>query len=94
MTSKGWKNMTWEGIQRDLWSVMSKLTEGESKAKIMKESWGKGVRAYQMLHWYHTKQSGMALNERMRRVLRPNPVKKEEDLDEAIGAWKRALPKN
>ena len=81
--------MEWSRIQNDLWGLLTKKTEGESRAKIMQIGWGAEVQGYQRLHFYHSKQSGMAMNERMRATLKPGSVNKEDNLEAAIGWWKR-----
>jgi hypothetical protein len=61
--------------------------EGDTFIKIKSVKENDGVSAYLILYRWFTDISGLGLSEQARRLMHPDPAKKEEDLADAIGQW-------
>ena len=59
---------------------MTEKAEGEAGLKVNKVKRGQGVEAFQRVHYWFTKTTGLALTDRMQLVMKPGPPKADEDL--------------
>ncbi len=59
-------------------------TEGEALVRVNAVEEGQGLKAYQRLYCWFAGTSGLALQERMRTVMSPIAVKREEDISDAV----------
>ena len=62
-------------------------TEAEAYDKIKMIPSGEGLRAYGVVYRWFTDVSGLGLSEQARRLMHPDPPKKEEELSEHVDAW-------
>ena len=46
--------MNWERLQRDLWASVTQKTEGDNRARVIREDWGQRLKAYHKLHYHNT----------------------------------------
>ncbi len=62
----------------DLWKVLIDKTEAEAYDKIKTITQGHGLQAYGMVYRWFTDASGLGLAEHARRLMHPEPPRKEE----------------
>ena len=77
----------WDELSKDLYKVLIDKAEGEAYDKIKMVQPGDGMKAYGVLYRWFTEVSGLGLVEQSRRLMHPEPVKREEELSEAVEAW-------
>ena len=72
--------LTYEEVDRDMWTVLKKKTTGMAKRKIESLERGQGIKAYYTLaKWFHA-ATGMSIQETRTRLMRPVQAKKESDI--------------
>ena len=76
-----------EGASRDIWKVLIDKAEAEAYDKIKTISQGEGLKAYAVIYRWFTDVSGLGLAEQARRLMHPEPPKKEDDLAEHVEMW-------
>ena len=74
-------------LNEDLYYILVEKTEGESAIKVKSVDTGSGLMAYHRIYWWFVKTSGIALQDRSRKVMYPEPVTREEKMMEGIEAW-------
>ena len=79
-------DVLWEA-SADIWRVLVDKTEAEAYDKIKAIPAGEGLRAYGVVYRWFTDVSGLGLSEQARRLMHPDPPKKEEELSEHVDAW-------
>ena len=79
-------DVLWEA-SADIWRVLVDKTEAEAYDKIKMIPSGEGLRAYGVVYRWFTDVSGLGLSEQARRLMHPDPPKKEEELSESVDAW-------
>ena len=62
-------------------------TDGDQGAKVKSVEVGDGVHAYFKIYWWFVKTSGIAVQDRLRKVMYPEPISKEDKMNESIEAW-------
>ncbi len=72
---------------RDIWSMLIDKAEMEAYDKIKMIAKGEGLLAYGVMRRWSTDVSGLGLAEQTRRLMHPDPPKKEEDLAEHVEMW-------
>ncbi len=71
-------------FERDMYYILIEKTEGEAMIRVNAAKEGMGLHAYQRLYCWFAGATGLALQERMRAVMGPASVRKDEDLSDAI----------
>ena len=81
--------MDWDfgPLNEELYYVLVEKTEGEAAHRVGLTDTGAGLLAYQRLYLWFAGTSGLALSERVRLLMNPEPIKRDEDLDEALERW-------
>ena len=74
-------------MNNDLYYVLVEKSTGESALKVKSVADGEGLQAYFSIYWWFVKTSGIAIQERSRKAMQPEPVSKEEKMIENIEAW-------
>ena len=77
----------WQELTKDVYKILIDKADGEAYDKIKMVPSGDGMRAYGVLYRWFTDVSGLGLVEQSRRLMHPEPVKREEELSEAVEAW-------
>ena len=65
-------------INNDLYYVLVEKTTGEAASKVKSVDEGMGFWAYFAIYWWFVKTSGVAIQERSRKAMQPEPISKEE----------------
>ena len=76
-----------EELNQDLYYVLVEKTTGEAAVKVKAAIEGRGFNAYFSIYWWFVKTSGIAVQERSRKAMQPEPTVKEEKMMECIEAW-------
>ena len=71
----------------DVWKVLIDKAEAEAYDKIKTIQQGEGLKAYAVIYRWFTDVSGLGLAEQARRLMHPEPPKKEDDLAEHVEMW-------
>ena len=74
----------YQNVSGDVWKILIDKAEAEAYDKIKSLPQGEGMRAYGVLYRWFTDVSGLGLAEQAKRLMQPEPPKKEEDLAESI----------
>ena len=77
----------WFDVSGDVYKVLIDKSEAEAYDKIKMVKPGEGLKAYGIMYRWFTDVSGLGLAEQARRLMHPDPPKKEEDLSESVEAW-------
>jgi hypothetical protein len=77
----------WFDVSGDVYKVLIDKSEAEAYDKIKMVRPGDGLKAYGIMYRWFTDVSGLGLAEQARRLMHPDPPKKEEDLSESVEAW-------
>ena len=67
--------------------VLIDTTEGEALTRVGAAAHGKGINAYMNLYKWFTGTTGMAVTERMRKIMTPVTPKHESDIAESVDKW-------
>ena len=78
-------------VDEDLYYILVDKTEGEAAGKVKTVEAGQGILAYHKIYWWYVKTSGIALQDRSRKVMYPEPIKHEEKIMEGIENWEQNL---
>ena len=81
------KDLDRDKFNEDLYVVLIDKTEGEALTRVRAAAHGKGISAYMNLYKWFTGTTGMAVAERMRRIMTPVTPKHESDIADAIDKW-------
>ena len=73
-------------FNNDLYYVLVEKSTGESALKVKSVAEGEGLQAYFSIYWWFVKTSGIAIQERSRKAMQPEPISKEEKMMENIEA--------
>ena len=81
-----------EGFKEDLYAVIVDRTKGEAAVKVRNDTIkgkaeGNGVSTFMVLYLWYSSASGLAVQERLRRVMTPSSPKKVEDISPVLEAW-------
>jgi len=76
-----------ERYSKKLYTVLMDKAEGEAFERIRMVGDHQGILAYAKMYRWFTEISGLGLSEQTRRVMHPDPPKREEDLADAVEAW-------
>ena len=68
----------------DLYYVLVEKTEGEAALRVNSSEPGEGLDAYQKVYLWFAGTTGLALAERTRMLMGPEPPKREEDIAESL----------
>ncbi len=71
----------------DSWKVLIDKAEAEVYDRIKTIMQGRGLKAYGVVYRWFTDVSGLGLAEQARRLMHPEPPKKEEELGEHVEMW-------
>jgi hypothetical protein len=71
----------------DIWKILIDKTEAEAYDKIKMIAQGDGLRAYGVVYRWFTDVSGLGLAEQARRLMHPDPPKREDELAEHVEMW-------
>ncbi len=71
----------------EIWEVLIDKTEEVANDRIKMITQGEGIKAYRVVYRWFTSVSGLGLAEQARRLMHPNPPKREEDLAEHVEMW-------
>ena len=78
-------------FEEDLYAVIVDRTKGEAAVKVRNESnkngEGKGVRSFQTLYLWYSTASGLAVQDRLRKVMTPSSPKKVEEISPVLESW-------
>ncbi len=69
-----------EKLNQYLHFILIEKTTGEAAAKIKSVEEGEGLHAYFKVYWWFVKTAGIAIQERSRKVMQPEPITKEEKM--------------
>ena len=67
----------WSEFNEDLWCILRDKCEGEALTRVRAASQGMGIKAYTLVYKCFMVTSGMAISERVKQVITPNPPKSE-----------------
>ena len=68
----------------ETWKILIDKAEAEAYDKIKTIQHGHGIKAYGVLYRWFTDVSGLGLAEQARRLMHPEPPKREEELAEHV----------
>ena len=71
----------------DLYYVLVEKTEGEAALRVSSSEPGDGLESYQKVYLWFAGTTGLALAERTRMLMGPEPPKREEDIAESLEKW-------
>ena len=72
---------------KKLYTIILDKAEGDAYDKVRSVPERQGVLRYGKLYQWLTEVSGLGLTEQTRRLIHPDPPKREEDLSECIDNW-------
>ncbi len=72
---------------RDVWKVLIDKAGAEAYDKIKTIQQGEGPKVYGVIYRWFTDVSGFGLAEQARRLMHPEPPKKENDVAEHVEMW-------
>ena len=76
-----------DDITRKLYTIIMDKSEGEAFDKMKGVQERDGLEGYGRIYQWFTEISGLGLAEQARRLMHPDPPKKEEDLAEYVDLW-------
>ena len=76
-----------EKLEEDLYYILIEKTTGQGLEKVQATTPGQGVTAFIRLFVWFGCCSGLAIQERTRRIMNPNSPKKEEDISASLESW-------
>ena len=76
-----------ERASGDVWNILIDKAEMEAYDKIKMVPKGEGVIAYGIMYRWFTDVSGLGLAEQARKLMHPDPPKREEELAECVEMW-------
>ena len=71
----------------DLYYVLVEKTEGDAALRVNSGEPGKGLAAYMRVYLWFAGTTGLALTEKTRMLMHPNPVKHEYEIADALEKW-------
>ena len=78
-------------IDEDLYYILMDKTTGQALEKVHSVNAGEGLRAFQRLWVWFGCCSGMAIQERSRQVMNPQPPKQDSELSAVFENWVNQL---
>ena len=72
--------LEWEKMDRDIWAVMNKKTDGAAKRKVESVERGKGIKAYYIVAKWYQAVTGLSITEARSRLMMPAQARKESDI--------------
>ena len=88
--SMGWGQdavARFESLEEDLYYILIDKTTGAGLEKVQAITPGQGVTAFMRLFVWFGCCSGLAIQERVRRVMNPTSPKRDEDISAALDSW-------
>ncbi len=76
-----------EKLEKDMYYTLVEKTEDEALVRVNAVEEGQGLKAYQRLYCWFAGTSGLALHDKLRTVMSPTAVKREEDISDAVDKW-------
>ena len=83
--------LEWEKMNRDLWAVLNKKTDGLAKRKIETVERGQGIRAFYLVSKWYQAVTGLSITEARSRLMMPAQAKKESEILGRIESWKKEM---
>ena len=74
-------------MSQDLYTIRMDKSEGDAYDKVRSVPERQGLLAYGKLYQWFTEVSGLGLTEQTRKLIHPDPPKREEYLNEYIYNW-------
>ena len=74
-------------ISEDIYYVLVEKTEGDAGLRVNSGETGEGLNAYMRLYLWFAGTTGLALTEKTRELMAPNPVKHEYEIADALEKW-------
>ena len=83
--------LEWEKMNRDLWAVMNKKTDGLAKRKVETVERGQGIRAFYLVSKWYQAVTGLSITEARSKLMMPAQAKKESEILGRIEGWKKEM---
>ena len=74
-------------IDEELYHVLVEKSEGEAALRVNSGKPGSGLEAYQRIYLWFAGTSGLAITERTKHIMHPNPPKHESEIADALERW-------
>ena len=71
-------------VSEDIYYVLVEKTEGDAGLRVNSGETGEGLNAYMRLYLWFAGITGLALTEKTRELMHPNPVKHEHEIADAL----------
>ncbi len=78
-------------MDRDIWAVMNKKTEGAAKRKVESVERGRGIKAYYIVAKWYQAVTGLSITEARSRLMMPTQARKESEILGKLEIWKKEL---
>ena len=76
-----------EQLSEELYYVLVEKTEGDAGLRVNSGETGDGLQAYMRLYLWFAGTTGLALTEKTRELMHPNPVKHDYEIADALKRW-------
>ena len=84
---RAYDNTDKNALNEDLYYVLVEKTTGEAAIKVKAVDEGQGLLAYFKIYWWFVKTSGIAIQDRSRKVMQPEVIQSEAKMMDGIEAW-------